>query len=256
MQNLVKNNRIYLCKQKFFTNFAVDLKSMDDFFSRSEALLGTEAMEALRTKRVILFGVGGVGSWAAEALVRTGLTHLTIVDGDTVQASNINRQLPATRATMGMPKVEALRERLLTLNPEAEILTRHEMVNADWLAANGLENYDYVIDAIDSVADKTDLLLYASRVKGLKIFSSMGAALRFDPTQVTTGELMSIKGDALAKAVRERMKRLDRHPSKKIRCVYSTEQAQRCETRGSLMQVTAVFGCTLASLIIKDLLTQ
>lgn len=226
---------------------------MNDFFSRSEALLGREAMEALRTKRVILFGVGGVGSWASEALVRTGLTHLTIVDGDTVQASNINRQLPATRATMGMPKVEALRERLLSLNPEAEIIARHEMVNADWLAANGLENYDYVIDAIDSVADKTDLLLYASRIKGLKIFSSMGAALRFDPTQVTTGELMSIKGDALAKAVRERMKRLDRHPSKKIRCVYSTEQAQRCETRGSLMQVTAVFGCTLASLVIRDL---
>lgn len=226
---------------------------MNDFFSRSEALLGREAMEALRTKRLILFGIGGVGSWAAEALVRTGLTHLTIVDGDTVQASNINRQLPATRATMGMPKVEALRERLLSLNPEAEIIARHEMVNADWLAANGLENYDYVIDAIDSVADKTDLLLYASRIKGLKIFSSMGAALRFDPTQVTTGELMSIKGDALAKAVRERMKRLDRHPSKKIRCVYSTEQAQRCETRGSLMQVTAVFGCTLASLVIRDL---
>lgn len=216
-------------------------------------MLGREAMEALRTKRVILFGVGGVGSWASEALVRTGLTHLTIVDGDTVQASNINRQLPATRATMGMPKVEALRERLLSLNPEAEIIALHEMVNADWLAANGLENYDYVIDAIDSVADKTDLLLYASRIKGLKIFSSMGAALRFDPTQVTTGELMSIKGDALAKAVRERMKRLDRHPSKKIRCVYSTEQAQRCETRGSLMQVTAVFGCTLASLVIRDL---
>lgn len=188
---------------------------MNDFFSRSEALLGREAMEALRTKRVILFGIGGVGSWAAEALVRTGLTHLTIVDGDTVQASNINRQLPATRATMGMPKVEALRERLLSLNHEAEIIARHEMVNADWLAANGLENYDYVIDAIDSVADKTNLLLYASRIKGLKIFSSMGAALRFDPTQVTTGELMSIKGDALAKAVRERMKRLDRHPSKK-----------------------------------------
>ena len=226
---------------------------MNDFFSRSEALLGREAMEALRTKRVILFGVGGVGSWAAEALVRTGLTHLTIVDGDTVQASNINRQLPATCATMGMPKVEALRERLLSLNPEAEIIARHEMVNADWLATNGLENYDYVIDAIDSVADKTDLLLYASRIKGLKIFSSMGAALRFDHTQVTTGELMSIKGDALAKAVRERMKRLDRHPSKKIRCVYSTEQAQRCETRGSLMQVTAVFGCTLASLVIRDL---
>ena len=222
-------------------------------FSRSTALLGKESMALLQSKRVILFGIGGVGSWCAECLIRTGLTHLTIVDGDTVQASNLNRQLPATQATLGMPKVEALKARLLEINPDAEIEARYEMVNGEWLMVNGLEGYDYVIDAIDSVADKTDLLLYASRLKGVKIFSSMGAALRFDPTQVTTGELMSIKGDALAKAVRARMKRLDRHPSKKIRCVYSTEQAQKCETRGSLMQVTAVFGLTLASMVIGDL---
>lgn len=226
--------------------------NMDDFFSRSEALLGAEVMEALRTKRVILFGVGGVGSWCAESLIRTGLTHLTIVDGDTVQPSNVNRQLPATRETVGRPKVEALKERLLTINPEAEIVARCERVNSEWLEANGLD-YDYIIDAIDSVADKTDLILNALRARGVKMFSSMGAALRLDPTQVTTGELMSIKGDALARAVRARMKKLGVHPNKKIRCVYSTEQAQRCETRGSLMQVTAVFGCTLASMVVEDI---
>ena len=226
---------------------------MNEFFSRSEALLGEQSMDALRSKCVIIFGVGGVGSWAAEALIRTGLTHLTLVDGDTVQASNINRQLPATRETIGMPKVEALKARLLTINPEAQISTIPEMMNDAWLQANGLSEYDYVIDAIDSVNDKVDLILYATRVRGLKIFSSMGAALRFDPTQVTTGELMAIKGDALAKAVRARMKKMDRYPYKKVRCVYSTEQAQRCEERGSLMQVTAVFGCTLASLVIDDI---
>ena len=226
---------------------------MNEFFSRSEALLGEQSMDALRSKRVIIFGVGGVGSWAAEAFIRTGLTHLTLVDGDTVQASNINRQLPATRETIGMPKVEALKARLLTINPEAQISTVPEMMNDAWLQANGLSEYDYVIDAIDSVNDKVDLILYATRVRGLKIFSSMGAALRFDPTQVTTAELMAIKGDALAKAVRVRMKKLDRYPYKKVRCVYSTEQAQRCEERGSLMQVTAVFGCTLASLVIDDI---
>ena len=226
---------------------------MNEFFSRSEALLGEQSMDALRSKRVIIFGVGGVGSWAAEALIRTGLTHLTIVDGDTVQPSNINRQLPATRETIGMPKVEALKARLMTINPEADICAKTEMVNEAWLETNGLAEYDYIIDAIDSVNDKTDLILYATRVRGLKIFSSMGAALRFDPTQVTTAELMAIKGDALAKAVRARMKKLQRKPSKKVRCVYSTEQAQRCEARGSLMQVTAVFGCTLASLVIDDI---
>lgn len=226
---------------------------MNDFYSRSEALLSTRGLEALRTKRVILFGVGGVGSWAAECLIRTGLTHLTLVDGDTVQPSNLNRQLPATRDTLGLPKVEALKARLLTLNPEAEIVALQTMVNGEWLEANGLDGYDYLIDAIDSVNDKTDLILYASRVRAMKTYSSMGAALRFDPTAVTTGELMGIKGDALAKAVRARMKRLDRYPHKKIRCVYSTEQAQKCETRGSLMQVTAAFGLTLAGLVINDI---
>ena len=227
---------------------------MDDIFSRSEALLGSQAMENLRTKKVIIFGVGGVGSLAAEALIRTGLTHLTMVDDDLVQASNINRQLPATVQTIGRPKVEVLRERLLTINPEAEIIALQARYTAETALDFQLETFDYVIDAIDSVAEKTDLIIRASRVRGLKVYASMGAALRFDPTRVRVAELFDIKGDALAKAVRARMKRLDIHPYKKIRCVYSEEQAQRCETRGSLMQVTAVFGCTLASLIIRDLL--
>lgn len=233
---------------------------MDEFFSRSEALLGAKAMEALRAKKVIIFGVGGVGSYAAEALVRTGLTHLTIVDGDTVQPSNINRQLPATRATMGMPKVEALKERLLTINPDAEIVAINAMYKPNDKSFPlgedlGEAPFDYIIDAIDSVNDKTDLIISATRAR-VKIFCSMGAALRFDPTKVTTGELMDIKGDALAKAVRARMKKLDVHPYKKVRCVYSSEQTQRCETRGSLMQVTAVFGLTLASLVITDITNQ
>ena len=233
---------------------------MDDFFARSETLLGEKAMETLRNTRVIIFGVGGVGSYAAEALIRTGLTHLTIVDGDTVQASNLNRQLPATRATMGLPKVEALKARLLEINPEAKIEAINAFYGENGMAKDDsfnfqLSTFNFIIDAIDSVNDKTDLILYATRAR-VKIFSSMGAALRFDPTQVTTGELMAIKGDALAKAVRARMKKLDMHPYKKVRCVYSTEQAQRCETRGSLMQVTAVFGLTLASLVIQDITNQ
>ena len=239
---------------------------MEDFFSRSEALLGAEAMEALRNKRVILFGVGGVGSWAAEALIRTGLVHLTVVDGDTVQPSNINRQLPATQATLGQPKVFALRERLLAINPDADIVAVPEYYRADSPFNFQLSTFHYLIDAIDSVPDKTHLLINASRVRALKIFSSMGAALRSDPTKVTTGELMSVKGDALAKAVRERMKKLGTHPNKKIRCVYSTEPSasgqvrpasavcpqatKQAAVKGSLMQVTAVFGCTLASLVI------
>lgn len=230
---------------------------MNDFFSRSEALLGTQAMNKLREKRVIIFGVGGVGSYCAEALIRTGLTHLTIVDDDVVQASNVNRQLEATRETIGHPKVEVLRERLLEINPDAEIIAIQERYVAEDEKISNLKsqiaNSNYIIDAIDDVVAKTDLILRASRVRGVKVYSSMGAALRFDPTQVRVTELFDVKGDALAKAVRTRMKKLDLHPNKKIRCVYSLEQAQRCESRGSLMQVTAVFGCTLASLVINDI---
>lgn len=245
---------------------------MEDFFSRSEALLGAEAMEKLREKRVILFGVGGVGSWCAEALVRTGLMHLTIVDDDVVQASNVNRQLPATRETLGRPKVDVLKERLLTINPEAEIIAIQQRYTAEKNevrnSAFELERYDFIIDAIDSVADKTDLIIRASRVRGAKVFSSMGAALRFDPTQVRVAELFDVKGDALAKAVRARMKRLEMRPYKKVKCVYSLEQAERIQSseyrvqteldgtaapiKGSLMQVTAVFGCVLAGLVIED----
>ena len=246
---------------------------MEDFFSRSEALLGEKVMEALQTKRVILFGVGGVGSWCAEALVRTGLMHLTIVDGDVVQESNVNRQLPATRETIGQPKVLVLAERLKTINPEAEIRAVYDFYEKDGKTDSEtdlcLEAYDYIIDAIDSVAAKTDLILFASRVRGAKIFSSMGAALRFDPTQVRVAELNDVKGDALAKAVRARIKKAGIHPYKKIRCVYSLEQAVRLQSteygiqtklddkhipvKGSLMQVTAVFGCTLASLVVEEM---
>ncbi len=243
---------------------------MEDFFSRSEFLLGSEVMEKLRTRRVLLFGVGGVGSWCAEALIRTGLIHLTIVDGDTVQPSNINRQLPATRETLNQPKVEALKARLLTINPEAEIEAVHAMYKPTLpLKGEGktsessdfrFEEYDFVIDAIDDVPAKADLIINATRARGVKVFSSMGAALRFDPTAVTTGELMSIKGDALAKAVRARMKKIGLHPYRKVKCVYSTEQAtppiplsKGEKIKGSLMQVTAVFGCTLASMIINEI---
>ena len=269
---------------------------MDDFFSRSEAILGAEVMEQLRNKRVLLIGVGGVGSWAAEALIRTGLSHLTIMDGDVVQPSNINRQLPATRQTIGQPKVLALRERLLAINPDADIVAVPEwyrggeakgerreaggerlLTNDEIIVPKGKESrmgidlasFDYLIDAIDNVTDKTHLLINASRVRTLKVFSSMGAALRFDPTQVRVAELFDVKGDALAKAVRERMKRLGLKPSRKIQCVYSLENAVKVQrdngqsdkgqstkeqcTKGSLMQVTAVFGCTLASLVIEDI---
>ena len=128
-------------------------------FSRTEMLVGHEAMERLRRTRVIVFGVGGVGSWCAEALVRSGIGYLTLVDPDCVDVTNINRQLPATTATVGRPKVEVLRERFLEINPEADITARQERFTADTAADFHLEDFDYVIDAIDSIDDKVNPIL-------------------------------------------------------------------------------------------------
>ena len=132
-------------------------------FRRSELLLGDEAMSRIAEKRVIIFGVGGVGSWCAESLVRSGIRHLTIVDSDSVCASNINRQLMATTETVGCVKVDVLRERLLTINPAAEITAIHEFFTAETADSFHLDTYDYIIDAIDSLKDKALLILMATQ---------------------------------------------------------------------------------------------
>ena len=132
-------------------------------FSRTALLMGDQAMQRLAAARVLLFGTGGVGSWCAEALIRSGVGHLTMVDPDEVDVSNINRQLPATAATVGRPKVEVLRERLLSINPAADITARQERFTAESAASFHLEAFDYVIDAIDSMADKMELILLCTQ---------------------------------------------------------------------------------------------
>ena len=232
---------------------------MEDFFSRSEALLGAGTMSRLTEVRVILFGVGGVGSWCAEALIRTGLTHLTIIDDDTVQPSNLNRQLPATRSTLGQPKVLALRERLLSINPEAEIVALQQRYTAENAFDFQLSTFDYVIDAIDSVNDKADLLIAATRA-GCRTYSSMGAALRLDPTHIRVSAFDRVSGDGLARALRQRFKRIGQWPAHSIRCVWSDLQpmtnGQNPMVKGSLMPVTATFGCTLAAEVIREIMGE
>jgi len=224
-----------------------------DIFSRSSALLGPEAMTRLAKARIILFGVGGVGSWCAEALVRTGLTHLTIVDPDDVCASNINRQLPATTRTVGQPKVDVLRQHLLDINPDADITARHEAFHADNADSFGLDNYDFLIDAIDAVPDKVALILAADALPRTTLLSSMGAARRLDPTRVRIAEFGKVAGCPLARALRQHFKRLHHFPKRKFACVFSDEPPiGDNQIKGSLMTVTAAFGLALASLIIKE----
>ena len=223
-----------------------------DIFQRSELLLGSEAVERIWQKRVIIFGVGGVGSWCAESLVRTGIRHLTIVDSDSVCASNINRQLMATTQTVGQPKVDVLRERLLSINPAAEITALHQFFTAETADSFHLESYDYIIDAIDTLKDKTLLILMACNTEA-KFFSSMGAALKLDPTRIKITEFWKVQGDPLARVLRKRFKREGQYPARKFQCVYSDELVEpHGEGKGSLVHITAIFGFMLAGLVVQD----
>lgn len=223
--------------------------------SRTEPFFSKAAFERLRSARVIIFGLGGVGSWAAECLVRTGVRRLTIVDFDTVAASNVNRQLQATAMTIGLPKASALRDRLLSIAPDAEITAIDGRYDEQTAPEFDIAGYDYVIDAIDSVADKARLILEAASCPSTVLFSSMGAAMRVDPGKVKVTEFLKVTGCPLARALRQRFKKSGVFPRRKFKAVYSDEQAVAIPpgVKGSLCQVTAVFGMTLASLVINDI---
>lgn len=226
----------------------------ESIFSRTALLFGDAGVERLRSLRVIIFGVGGVGSWCAESLVRTGVGHLTMVDCDVVCDSNINRQLMATTKTIGRPKVEVMRERLLEINPEADITARQEVFSAETAGNFDLDAYDYVIDAIDSLRDKALLILRACESKAC-LFSSMGAARKLDPQRVKVTEFWKVEGDPLARTLRKRFKHEGVFPSRKFQCVYSDERPTG-EVGGTAAHVTAVFGLTLASRVIQDTLSD
>ena len=195
---------------------------------RTERLLGHEAQEQIFQQRVLIFGIGGVGSWCAEALVRTGIRHLTIVDSDRVCMTNCNRQLMATSTTVGKVKVEVLRQRLLDINPDADIVALQQVYNASTADAFHMEDYDYIIDAIDSLTEKAHLILHATALPRHTTFvSSMGAALRIDPFAVRKAEFWKVKGDPLARALRNKFKRQNTFPARKFYCVYSEEQPMK-----------------------------
>ena len=267
---------------------------MQGIFKRTELLLGTAAMKQIAAKRVILFGVGGVGSWCAESLVRSGITHLTIVDSDCVCVSNINRQLPATTSTIGKVKVEVLRDRLLDINPEATIVALQKIYCAETKDDFAIETYDYIIDAIDSLQNKVLLIQEATRTSAT-FFSSMGAALKIDASKIQTAEFWKVRGCPLAAALRQRFRKSaplrGALPAKKFLCVYSEERLENkgvaipCDTpacicsnkdvgegdpallhhdwnskkaqiNGTLVHITAIFGFRLAGLVMEDIYRQ
>ena len=241
--------------------------SQKDIFNRAELLLGADVMERLASVRAILFGVGGVGSWCAEGLVRSGVKHLTIVDADNVVPSNINRQRMATVSTVGRSKVDALKEMLLDIDPDAVIEAVHARFNEETAASFGLENYDYIIDAIDALKDKASLILHATATPAT-FFSSMGAACKIDPTRVRVASFWEVRGCPLGAMLRKRLRKAGTLPAKDFLCVYDEEllpnrgeetalpeelKFDKVSHNGSLVTVTAPFGFTLASLVISDL---
>ena len=241
-----------------------------ELFARTALLLGDDVMEAVRNARVLLFGAGGVGSWCAEGLVRSGIRHLTLVDSDTVSVSNVNRQLMATTATVGQVKVEALKARLLEINPEAEIIAIQRVYSAETADSFGMDGYDYILDAIDSLKEKSDLILHATRTPAV-FFSSMGAALKVNPLGVKVAEFWNVRGCPLGAAIRKKFKQNHTWPGHKFRCVYDEEvlpnrgaaiaadasnsewDGRKAQINGTAAHIIAIFGMTLCGLVIEDI---
>lgn len=240
-------------------------------FHRAELLLGQETMARIAETRVIIFGVGGVGSWCAESLVRSGIRHLTIVDADCVSVTNVNRQLMATTETIGQVKVDAMKQRLLSINPHAEITALQTVFDAETADSFDIGSYDYIIDAIDSLKDKALLILKACQTQAT-FFSSMGAALKMDPTRIKVAEFWKIQGAPLARAIRKKFKHNGIYPERKFLCIYSDELLDNLtivnqieeepslfnkpQTNGTLAHITAIFDFMLAGLVMKDISTS
>jgi tRNA A37 threonylcarbamoyladenosine dehydratase len=255
-------------------------------FQRTELLLGSEIMSEIALKKVIIFGIGGVGSWCAESLVRSGIRNLTIVDSDRICVTNINRQLHATTLTVGEVKTDALKKRLLEINPYATIHDIQKIYNPQNHDFFQIDQFDYIIDAIDSLGSKIHLIRKATRTSAT-LFSSMGASMKIDPTRVKVTEFWDVTGCPLGARIRKMIRKGDL-PAKKFLCVYSEEIveskgsfsscgtdkclcpkakdgpgdpeladhewcSQKAVINGTVAHITAIFGFTLAGLLIQDI---
>ncbi|MCL2806356.1 MAG: tRNA threonylcarbamoyladenosine dehydratase [Treponema sp.] len=222
-------------------------------FERLSLLTGIEGLEKLSRTTVLVFGAGGVGSWAAEALVRSGIGKIGIIDNDTVCASNINRQIEATTLTIGQPKASALKKRLLEINPECVITAHDKLFCMENAHSFDIKNADYAIDAIDTLKHKIDLIETVCN-SNVKLFSSMGMAFKLDPSQIKTSSIWKTDVCPLARLVRYELRK--RNFSGDFTAVYSSEKPIRdnsqLKVNGSIVTVTASAGLLLASLVVRD----
>lgn len=230
---------------------------------RTKLLLGNSHLSNLVKANILVVGVGGVGGYAAEMLCRAGIGNLTLVDADIVSETNINRQLPALHSTIGRPKVEVLKERFLDINPDLNINTRQIFVEANEVKALFIQNYDFVVDAIDTIQCKCKLIEYCLD-NNIPIISAMGAGAKTDLSKIQITNIWKTHHCRLSKTVRDVLTH-DGYKSKKLPVVFSDEQPNlkavievqgeknKRSTVGSIGYYTAVFGCYMAEYVIKNL---
>ena len=236
---------------------------MEDWKQRTRLLLGEEKMERLQQAHVLVVGLGGVGAYAAEMICRAGVGRMTIVDADTVQPTNINRQLPALHSTMGREKAEVLAARFKDINPDIQLTVLPVFLKDDNIPELlDAAQYDFIVDAIDTLAPKCYLIAEALK-RHIKIVSSMGAGAKSDITQIRFADIWDTYHCGLSKAVRIRLQKLG--VKRKLPVVFSTEQADpkavlltedeqnKKSTCGTVSYMPAVFGCYLAEYVIKRL---
>ena len=235
----------------------------ENWQERTELLVGKENVEKLRSAHVLIVGLGGVGSSAAEAICRAGVGEITIVDGDQINPSNKNRQLPALESTIGKPKAEVVGKRLLDINPELKLNIIQEYIKDDRMIEILDKPYDYVVDAIDTLSPKV-FLIYHSIQKGLRIVSSLGSGARLDPTKIIIKDISKSYNCRLGFLLRKRLRKLG--VSKGFKVVFSEDKADsnavvvdepgenKKSSVGTISYMPPIYGYFCASVVIRDLI--
>ena len=229
---------------------------MENQFQRTEILIGKENLEKLKQCRVAIFGIGGVGSYVAEGLVRAGVYKFILIDNDKIDITNINRQIHATHKTIGEYKVEEMKKRMQEINPNAEIKIIKEFVTENNVEEILNEKIDYIIDAIDTVKSKLEIIKKAKQ-KNIQIISSMGTANKLDPTKLEITDIYKTSICPLAKVIRKKLRQLEIND---LKIVYSTEKplqiAEQKSNLGSISYVPSVAGLIIASEVVKDIIEK
>ena len=224
---------------------------MDNVYQRTEQILGKENLEILQKANLCIIGIGGVGSYTIEALARTGIGNITIIDKDIIDATNINRQLIATKNNIGNIKVEEAKIRIQQINPNVNVNSICDKINEDNITKYITEEYDYIIDAIDDVSGKIDIIKRCKEIN-IPVISCMGTANKLDPMKLKIADISKTEMCPLAKAVRKKLKE---QGITKVKVVFSTEQPKKDkDVLGSLAYVTGTAGLIIAAEVVKDLM--